>query len=126
MEKELSKSISICYGHEEYVTPLVHTYAFNGAEYWCPYCGQIYGMMSTERIDNTKQLQKRKDQYTKYTNRGDEAFLHAKGILVCISTMWKGKRVKPEELPKTENKRLEKIRKAWSYNRKIEDILKKK
>lgn len=125
-KKELPKFISVCNGHKEYETPLVSTFAFNGAEYWCPYCGQTYGMMSTESVENTKQLQKRRDQYTKYTNSGDDAFLHAKGILVCVATTWKGKKIKPEELPKTEQKRLERIRKAWTYGRKIEDILKKK
>lgn len=126
MAKELEKEIEVCPGHQEYITPLIWTFAFNGAEIWCPYCGQTYGGFSADDIENTRALQKRHDQYQKYTQEGDDAYLHAMAVLVCSGTEWKGETIKPNELPKTEQKRLEKIRKAWSYGRKIEDILKKK
>lgn len=34
--------------HEGYVIPLVSTFAFSGAELWCPFCGHTYGIFNAE------------------------------------------------------------------------------
>lgn len=37
--------ILICREHPEYQVPMIWTFKFPGAEYWCPYCGKQEGMM---------------------------------------------------------------------------------
>lgn len=41
----MSKNIEICPNHRvERETPLIWTFRFPGAEYWCPHCGALYDM----------------------------------------------------------------------------------
>ena len=110
----------ICSYHQDYETPLIWTYAFRGAEYWCPYCGFSGGMLgSGDAIEETEELKKRLEIYEKLS----EDYLHAHGTTYCIETMWKGERVKLGDLPEEEKQRLAKIREeGWKLNIKAEDL----
>ena len=110
----------ICRNHSEYKVPLIWTFSWAYNEYWCPYCGNHTGAMGGgDKIEETKELKKRLELYTKAT----KDYIHATGVKICESTEWKGKRTKPEDLPGEEKNRLEKIReKGWKLNVKIEDL----
>ena len=109
--------IKICLGHEEYQVPLIFTFAWDNCEYWCPYCGCHGGMLGAgEQVSKTPELTKRKEAYTKAT----EEYLNARCILICSKTEYKGKRIKPSELPKEELERLRKIATSWELKKKIE------
>ena len=42
--------VRVCSDHQDYQVPLLWTFAFPGAEYWCPYCGHIHGMLGAGTI----------------------------------------------------------------------------
>ena len=111
--------IRICEDHQEYPVPLIWTFAFNGSEYWCPFCGFNGGMFgSGKEVPITAELKERRTRYEKFSKE----FLHATGILVCVSTYFQGKRIPPSELPKEEQDRLAKIREEWDYGIEIETV----
>ena len=52
--------IKIC-GCHDYKVPLIWTFKFSGAEYWCPYCGHTTGMLGAGinvKIPGTDLLQR--------------------------------------------------------------------
>ena len=99
--------MKICSNHQDYKVPLIWTFAWNGSEYWCPYCDCHEGMLGAgERVEETEELKKRLEFYEKVTKE----YLHATGVKVCASTLWKGEQTKPEDLPEEEKERLKKIR----------------
>lgn len=110
--------MKICSNHQDYLVPLIWTYSWNGAEYWCPYCDSHNGMLDVE-VDHkfTEELEKRLKLYEKAT----EDYRHAMGVLVCASTEWKGVQTKPQDLPQEEKDRLAKLR-NWELNVKAEDL----
>ena len=109
--------MKICSNHGDYEVPLIYTFAWNHFEYWCPYCDAHEGMLGAgEDVEDTKELEKRKQLYEKAT----EEFRNARSTLICSETVWKGKRIKPIELPQEEIERLRKI--TWKRNIKIEDL----
>ena len=102
----------VCENHqEEKIVPLISTFAFNGAEYWCPYCGHTFGMLEAERIDETEELLSIKAEYEEKSKE----FLGAKSAGVCISLLWKGERISPEDLPESEKEKNRKAVKNWVY-----------
>ena len=109
--------MKICSNHRDYEVPLIYTYAWNYNEYWCSYCGCHEGMMGAgENVEDTPELKKRGELYKKATKE----YLNARCTLICSETKWKGKRIKPSELPEEEIKRLRKF--TWELNKKIEDL----
>ncbi len=109
--------MKICSNHQDYQVPLIWTFAWNGYEYWCPYCGCHEGLMGAgESVDETKELKKRLEFYKKATRD----YLNARSTLICDETMWEGKRIKPSELPKEEIERLR--RSTWDLNKKEDDL----
>ena len=115
----MSKEIKICESHQYYETPLIWTYAFMGAEYWCPHCGNTSGMLGAGiEITETKELTKRHQAFIKYSSD----YLHACGLSYASETMWKGKRIKPNKLPKYEIEKNRKIIEDWQHNIKIEEV----
>lgn len=112
------KEIKICKEHQDYKTPLIWTFAFIGAEYWCAYCGFTGGMLGSGiMIKETPILLKRKKSYEKSTGE----YLHANGITYCSKTKWKGELINPEELPQEEKDRLKKIREEFLYKVEVEN-----
>lgn len=93
----MSKKIKVCSEHQaEQVTPLIWTFAFIGAEYWCPYCGNTSGMLGAgEDIDATPELVKLLTDYKKRSKQ----YLRGNALKVCSKTKYKGKWIKPSELP---------------------------
>ena len=113
----MEKEIKICYKHQNYQTPLIWTFAFRGAEYWCPYCGFTGGMLGSGiMVNETPKLIKRKKGYEEL----HKEYLHAQGVTYCIETKWKDKFIKPEDLPQEEKDRLKEIRNEYKYEVKIE------
>lgn len=103
--------IRVCNRHHK-VVPLISTFAFSGAELWCPYCGMIGGMLGTGKlIDRTPELE---EEYKVWEEKSKE-FLQAKSTLVCSSLEWEGKRITPDQLPKEEIDRCDKVIENWKY-----------
>lgn len=75
-------------------TPLISTMAFNGYEYWCPFCGYQTGMMGYKnRITLTPVLEKKLLVYKIFSNE----FLSATGSQVCSAREINGIRVSRED-----------------------------
>jgi len=113
------KEIKICNNHD-YKVPLIWTFAFMGAEYWCPYCGFEGGMLgSGKNVKKTKKLKIKRREYYKATKE----YLHAHAVTYATGTKWEGETIHPNELPQEEKKRLEEIRETgWKLETKVEDI----
>lgn len=61
MEQE--EQMKICACHKKQI-PLLWTFAFHGAEYWCPACGYTGGMFGAGlNIAVTEELEKLKEKY---------------------------------------------------------------
>ena len=80
----MGKFIKICGNHEDYPVPLIWTFAFNGSEYWCPYCGFNGGMFGTgKNVESTKGLKNRLELFEAFVesskNRSElfEAFVES-------------------------------------------------
>lgn len=92
----MNKEILICKGHD-YKVPLIGTFAFPGAEYWCPYCGYTFGMFNVdERVPATEALIGRKQIYKNYS----KYYLEINGFQCCSSTKFENKRIKRGDFPK--------------------------
>ncbi len=111
------QSITVCSNHKNYLTPLISTMAFRGAELWCPYCGYTADFMAGEDAPCTEQLQSRKLAYkAKYAD-----YLHAHGVTYASYTEWEGKPIEPVNLPQAEKDRLADLRKnGWKEGFEIE------
>jgi len=91
---------------------LIWTFAFPGAEYWCPYCGYISGMLGAGEYRKLTFAERR--AMVKYRHIGKE-FLEAKSRTNCSSLIWEGKRISPVDLPVEEKQRLKAIIDDWKY-----------
>lgn len=107
------KQIRVCEDHQEEKTmPLISTMAFNGAEYWCPYCGYTGGMLGAgERVDETEELLATKAEYKEKS----KDFLQAKSRQVCVSLLWEGERISPKDLPESEKEKDRETISSWIY-----------
>lgn len=89
------KEINVCPNHSEYLVPMISTFAFNGAEHWCPFCGEKLGMFSTGKAERTPELIERLRIYKAHWKQ----YLNAVGTLSCSSMEYKGRTVQREDLP---------------------------
>lgn len=103
--------ILICPANHEEQIPLIWTFAFNGAEYWCPYCGQSFGMFYGKYVVTNPELEEKKKKYTEQSKE----FLDAQSTFVCQSLEFEGKQISPHDLPEAEKVRLRKIINDWKY-----------
>ena len=103
--------VKCCSRHEENVK-LIWTFAFAGAEYWCPYCGANEGIMGAGEIRELTFEECR--EMVKYKHIGKE-FLEAKSANACNSLIWEGERISPHDLPNAEKKRIWKVIEDWVY-----------
>lgn len=107
----MSKEIRICREHENEI-PLIWTFAFDGAEYWCPYCGQNYGMLGAGiKIEETEELKKAAKYWKKKTNQ----FLQAQSTLSCEAKLIKGVWVNRKDIPLTIIEKAKKIVNNFRY-----------
>lgn len=108
--------IKICAEHHEHQVPLISTFAFMGAEYWCPYCGKTYGMFDAwEKVPCTHELIVR---HRKYKACSDELLL-ALGRRACSSMEYNGKSITYDELPDHEKQRGNKAIEDYEYRVKL-------
>ena len=111
MEKEI---IKICRNHQDKEkTPLIFTFAFPGAEYWCPSCGSNEGMLGAgEDVEITNKLKNRLKKYKKESR----PFLSA--IAMTSGAERKGKDGKYRgflECPKQTQSYWKNKAKSWKY-----------
>lgn len=107
------QAIKICSRHQyKEKTPLIWTFAFIGAEYWCPACSYIGGMLgSGENVPSTKRLKDRLDKYKKLSKK----FLRANSLLYCASFQYKGEQRKFSEMSQRFKTYWIKMSKEWKY-----------
>jgi hypothetical protein len=103
--------VRCCNQHEENVQ-LVWTFAFPGAEYWCPFCGYTSGMMGAGEYRELTFAERR--EMVKYRHIGDE-YLSARSAACCSELKWEGKWIKPDDLPDHEKERIQKVIDEWKY-----------
>lgn len=113
--------MKICSEHPEYQVPLISTFAFNGAEYWCPYCGYTGGMFgSGEDVKDTEKLHGRWYIYHEYS----KLFLEAKGMWVCSARDFGGERIDRALIPDSVWEIIRPLAKSWKYNIKANKLMK--
>ena len=105
--------MKICSNHSEYQVPLIWTFAFNGAEYWCPYCGCNEGMLGAgENVDDTEKLWGRHAIYKKYS----EFYLEARSKLVCVKFKINDGMMDRKDMPADMERELKEIaNNGWKY-----------
>lgn len=107
----MKHKLRVCNRHEGNV-PLIWTFAFAGAEYWCPCCGANYGMLGAGEIVEVEYSDMR--EAVRWRQKSRE-FLDARSTLVCDSLIWEGERIDREDLPLEEVERCSKIVKEYKY-----------
>jgi len=92
--------------------PLIWTFAFNGSEYWCPFCGKNSGMIGAgEDVAFSKTLWMRRSAYESLSRE----FLKATGTLVASGVPWNGEIIHPTQLPEHEKNRRQEVRDSWKF-----------
>lgn len=115
----MAEGMRVCEDHPDYVVPLLWTFAFIGAEYWCPYCGYKSGMLGAGiEVEETSILEERRQKY----KESSKMFLRAMGRQIAVYTEYKGQRIKPSELPGDEKEKDQAIISNWQYGVKIEAV----
>jgi len=110
------KEIKICESHQYYKVPLIWTFAFIGAEYWCPFCGYSGGMLGAGRdVPSTKHLVRKLEKYKKLSR----LYLRAVASQCASRVKYGGVWYDRYELPERAIKRLEKIRSQWKYRQRV-------
>lgn len=104
--------VTICPYHRERTTQLIWTFAFPYKEFWCPACGAKWGMMGAG--DNAKWTPTIHDRYVKDKERSNR-FLNAVSTLNCAYFKYKGKDIKPSEMPDKLRKYYKNIISKWKY-----------
>lgn len=107
------EKIRVCESHQdELIMPLIGTYVFHGAEYWCPYCGYTGGMMGAgERVEETTELTDRLEEYKEKSSEFRKAMAHR----AASSFLYKGERITPSQLPEHEKEKDTTTINAWTY-----------
>jgi hypothetical protein len=112
----MREDTKICSKHQDYEVPLIYTFAFNGCEYWCPYCGSKGGLFGTGiSVELTNELEER---YNKFHNKSKK-FLGAKSRQVASMVRHKEELIKASDLPEEEKKKDMEIVKNWKYHVKV-------
>jgi len=108
----MSNIIRICSNHRDRPTPLIWTFAFPGAEYWCPHCGYTSGMLGAgEAAINTPYLTATLEADTLRSTE----YLRARSTLVASRVLHQGQHIQPENLPpEIKAKNFETIQ-SWRY-----------
>lgn len=123
MKTEKKAIIKVCINHE-YKVPLIWTFAFIGAEYWCPYCGFTGGMFGVGKdLAVTETLIGRLTIYQK----ASKDFLRAIGSQHASSIKIENKYYKPEDLPQEEKDQIAEIlKKGWEQKVKASTLMHQK
>jgi len=114
-------TIKICDNHD-YKVPLLGTFAFDGAEYWCPYCGKCSGMLGAGTdVPVTEALIGRQKIYRDYA----DVYLHANGLMVCAETTLENKSMNRADIPPAIMEEAKKYANSWRYYIRATALLKK-
>lgn len=115
--------MKLCENHD-YQVPLISTFVFNGAEYWCPYCGHTTGMFeSGEKVKQTEKLIGRLQIYKDYS----DTYLDAIGTLVCCARKFKGIKIDRKDFSENMLKELRDFVKGrWKYKIRATKLLQQK
>lgn len=106
----------ICNNHDGIIVPILSTFAFMGAEYWCPHCGANYGFFNgCEKVEDTPEMIATMKKYKELSRE----FLDAKSTQACDSLMHEGKRISPEDLPDEIKQKNEQTIKDWKYGQTV-------
>lgn len=119
----MANKINVCPWHLEYPVPLIYTFAFRGAEYWCPFCQYKSGILEAgEIVELTPELEKRHDLF----KAAALPYINAVGTLNCDRIEYprgSGITMPPNELPAEvleENARI--VATGWKSGIIIEDV----
>lgn len=104
--------VQICSNHPKRPTQMIWTFAFDGCEWWCPACGAAGGMFGTGR--DVPWTWKIHDRYIHDLQRSKN-FLTAVSTLSCAEFKYKGKWIKPSEMPKSLKNYYQNVIKKWKY-----------
>lgn len=108
----MNGDIKVCEQHQERVTPLIWTFVFPGAEYWCPWCGYPSGMLGAGKsVPPTPELKQRALEDEEVS----KDYLRAVGTHAAIEVKFKDKWVKPGDLPQDEQDQQAAAIAAWKY-----------
>ncbi len=116
------KEIKICSSHSDYKVPLIWTFAFNGSEYWCPYCGCQEGMMGAGKdVPFTEALYGRLAIYKEHS----EAFIDANSALVCSGMALEKRELdrRKEKIPPEIKLKYVEMAKSWEYKTKATKLV---
>lgn len=119
------EKIKICDRHN-YKVPLIYTFAFNGAEYWCPYCGVSEGMLGAG-----KNIEVIPSEFEKLTGRKQiyidtsQNYLDANGFLVCSARKFNGIKIERKDFSPN---MIDEVRKyikenKWKYNQRATKLI---
>ncbi len=97
--------------------PLISTMAFRGAELWCPFCGETFGMFRGKQVSISvfPFLPDKKKKYEAYSNE----YLKSVGLFSCSSTEIEGQRVDRKDIPEEVLDRARKVINSYQFKRKI-------
>lgn len=107
------KKISVCPNHQDTrLTPLLYTFVFPGAEYWCSWCGYKCGMFSNTTVPVTDDL----ELIAETDRESAQEYLRSRGVLTASKIRldddtW----VKPANAPPEFLERMKKVRESWVY-----------
>ena len=108
-------TLKICV-HHRYRVPLLWTFAFPGAEYWCPYCGHTHGMLGAgDSVPVTEELLDRRDAYEEFC----ADYLLAQASTYCHSMTIDDVEYKREDIPEKNLEIFALARKNWKYRIKL-------
>lgn len=107
-----SVTTKICSNHPERETPLIWTFAWRGAEYWCPHCGALGGILGSGRnVDTTPELEER----AKTDKQKAMPYIEAVGSRSCSLMTYEGREYAPDDLPPAAIEKFSKIIEDWKY-----------
>jgi hypothetical protein len=102
----------ICENHPERATPMIGTFAFQGAEFWCAWCGATEGIFnSCKKVEADPVLAERMIEDETLSKE----YLKAVSSLSCSRLQWEGKWISPHDLPQAAVEQYQAICKAWKY-----------
>lgn len=116
----MADEIACCPNHDEYITPLLSTFAFPYREWWCPFCGYGTGLFGPVRSPRaTAELSTRHDTY----RAASRAYLHAAAMMNGAMVERGGNCLRLYELPEDERESLVATFEAgWARGVRAEDL----
>lgn len=113
--------MKVCPAHPERPTPLIFTFAFPGAEHWCPHCGFKAGIfeagpdvVETDALLATQVIDKRDDGPAM-------TYLRAYSAFTCSRMKHDGHWIDPKDMPADLRAYYNKVVAEWKYPWPLDD-----